>query len=470
MNTTFRFIARPAMLAVLVASACSVMAAERTHLDGHADKSNGLTPETPHSISGLSPDELKLKKVRVQPDGKVITLYQQFHQGVPVWGEAIVGHQDKPNASHKMTGAVIKGLAKDIPNAKAAALITEAAALAQAKNLAGVNHTENDQVKLYVKQDANGAAQQFYLVSFVSHGTKVSRPFYMIDASNGSVLKKWEGITHVDGTGPGGNSKTGQYEYQVGGKYGPLSVTQSGTTCSLDSPNVQTINMNGGTTATATHTFTCPRNTVKAINGAYAPMNDAHFFGNVVFNMYQSYLGIRPISQKLKMRVHYSNAYENAFWDGTQMNFGDGATKFYPLVSLDVAAHEVSHGFTEQNSGLIYDGMSGGMNEAFSDMAGEAAKYFALGTNDFKVGTDIFKATGALRYMYNPPLDGASINNASKMTSTLDPHYSSGVYNLAFYKLATTAGWNTKMAFQVMAHANDLYWTPESTFNSVLAV
>ena len=466
MNNTFRFVARPALLAVLVASACSAMAAERVQLDGHADKGNGLVAATPHSISGLSTDELKVAKVRTLANGRVITRYKQFHQGVEVWGEAIVGNQEKAGAAHKMSGAMLTGLAKDMPSLKAATVITEAAALAQAKNLAGVQVSENDQVKLYVKQGANGVAQQFYLVSFVSHKGKVSRPFYMIDASTGAVMDKWEGITHVDGTGPGGNTKTGQYEYQVGGKYGPLSVTQSGTTCALDSPNVYTVNMNGGSTATATHTFACPRNTVKAINGAYAPMNDAHAFGIATFNMYQSYLGIRPISQKLKMRVHYNNAYENAFWDGTQMTFGDGATTFYPLVSLDVAAHEVSHGFTEQNSGLVYSNQSGGMNEAFSDMSGEAAEYFSRGTNDFLVGAEIFKATGALRYMCNPSQDGRSINNASQMTSSLDPHYSSGVYNLAFCTLAKTTGWNTKMAFQVMAHANDVYWTANSTFSA----
>ena len=466
MNNTFRFVARPVMLAVLVASACSAIAAERVKLDDHAEKGNGLVAATPHSIAGLAADELKVTKVRTLANGKVITRYQQFHQGVPVWGEAIVGAQEKAGAAHKMSGAMIAGLAKDMPSLKAGTVLTPAAALAKAKSLAGVQVSENDQTKLYVKQGANGVAQQFYLVSFVSHSGKApSRPFYMIDASTGAVLDKWEGIAHVDGTGPGGNTKTGQYEYAVGGKYGPMNVTQSGSTCTLDSPNVFTVNMNHGTTATAAHSFTCPRNTVKAINGAFSPMNDAHFFGNVVFNMYQSYLGIRPISQKLKMRVHYNSNYENAFWDGTQMTFGDGATTFYPLVSLDVAAHEVSHGFTEQNSGLVYSNMSGGMNEAFSDMSGEAAEYFARGTNDFLVGSEIFKANGALRYMANPSQDGRSINNASQYTAGMDPHYSSGPYNLAFYKLATTAGWNTKMAFQVMAHANDVYWTANSTFN-----
>ena len=176
-------------------------------------------------------------------------------------------------------------------------------------------------------------------------------------------------------------------------------------------------------------------------------------------------LNYTKLVQKLVMKVHYGTNYENAFWDGSAMSYGDGASTFYPLVSLDVTSHEVSHGFTEQNSGLVYSGMSGGMNEAFSDMAGEAAKYYVRGTNDFKVGTDIFKASGALRYMYNPPLDGGSIDNASKYTSSMDVHYTSGVYNKAFYLLATTAGWDTKKAFQVMADANRLYWTANSTFN-----
>ena len=181
--------------------------------------------------------------------------------------------------------------------------------------------------------------------------------------------------------------------------------------------------------------------------------------------MYQAYLGRAPLTFQLVMKVHYQTNYENAFWNGSAMTFGDGATTFYPLVSLDVSSHEVSHGFTEQNSNLTYSGQSGGMNEAYSDMADEAAEYFSRGSNDWKVGAEIFKGTGALRYMDNPPLDGSSIDNAANFTSSMDVHYSSGVYNKAFYLLATKAGWNTQKAFQVFARANDLYWTASSTFN-----
>src|SRR6478752_3812136 len=108
------------------------------------------------------------------------------------------------------------------------------------------------------------------------------------------------------------------------------------------------------------------------------------------------------------------------------------------------------------------------MNEVFSDMGGEATEFYWKGSNDFLVGDEIFKgASGqALRYMSNPPQDGGSIDNAANYNSSLDVHYSSGVYNKAFYKLATTAGWGTPKAFKVMARANALYWTASSTFNS----
>lgn len=462
---------RPLLLSVLVAGACNAIAAERVDLEQNTivAKTMNLSANSQSSAAsflGLSADELKGLRSKAYANGKTVTRHQQYHMGVPVWGEAIVEGRGNGDGQPSMSGAMLRGLSNDLPSVKP--LYSSAQILDLAKTKAQVFSTENEQATLYVKQDGNGVAKLVYAVSFLAKNTaKPSRPHFMIDANTGAVLEQWEGITHtLSGTGPGGNTKTGQYEYGTTAGYGFMDVLVSGSTCKLSSTNVDTYNMNGATTGTGTlHSFTCPRNTIKTINGAYSPMNDAHYFGNQVFNMYQAYLGLRPISQKLTMKVHYGSAYENAFWDGSTMNFGDGASTFYPLTSLDVTGHEVSHGFTEQNSNLTYSGMSGGMNEAFSDMAGEAVEYYVRGTNDFKVGVDIFKAAGALRYMYNPPLDGGSIDNAANYTSSLDVHYSSGVYNKAFYLLATKTGWNTRKAFEVMADANHLYWTAGSTFN-----
>ena len=158
------------------------------------------------------------------------------------------------------------------------------------------------------------------------------------------------------------------------------------------------------------------------------------------------------------------------------MVFGDGKDLFYPLTSIGVVAHEVSHGFTQQHSNLVNEGQSGGMNEAFSDMASQAAEVYVYGPgkNTWKIGAEIFKkGNGALRYMDVPstdchgdmPGDFCSIDDATQYYSGLDVHYSSGVYNRFFYLLSTTAGWDVKSAFNVMVQAN-FYWTSTTNFNS----
>ena len=126
----------------------------------------------------------------------------------------------------------------------------------------------------------------------------------------------------------------------------------------------------------------------------------------------------------------------------------------------------MSHGFTEQNSGLVYSNMSGGMNEAFSDIAGEAAEFYMKGSVDWVVGADIFKSEGGLRYFDLPSKDGRSIDHASQYYDGLNVHYSSGVYNRAFYLLANKAGWDVRKGFEIFTLANQLYWTANSTFDA----
>ena len=405
-------------------------------------------------------------------DGTKHYRYQQTYRGLPIFGESIAVAERPDGTLKSVFGQRVGGLDADIP-----ATITKRSmdTLSIAKRAALGNRavamvTERESSKQMIYVDDNNKAHVAYVVTYFAdlpQGGAPTRPFVIIDAQSGAVLKKWDALAHaLVGTGPGGNAKTGQYEWGSGGKYGFLDVTQSGSTCTMNNTNVKTVNLNGSTgSSTTAFSYACPRNTVKTINGAYSPLNDAHFFGGVIQNMYQAYTGSKALTFQLVMRTHYSSSYENAFWDGSSMSFGDGATTFYPLVSVDVAGHEVSHGYTEQHSNLTYSGQSGGMNEAFSDMGGEATEFYWKGTNDFLVGPEIFKGSGALRYMANPPQDGRSIDNAANYTSGLDVHYSSGVYNKAFWKLATTAGWGTQKAFQVMARANALYWTASSTFN-----
>ncbi|MGV8931857.1 MAG: M4 family metallopeptidase [Luteimonas sp.] len=418
----------------------------------------------------LDPQSQLVLKTRNSDLGVRNTRYQQTFRGVPIFGEQVIVSEDAAGNVRALSGRMVGELASELP--AATARLRAAQALAIGKR-AGLGHSiaamriENEKSEQMIYLDDNTRAHLVYVVSYYAdsvNGGSPTRPIVIIDANSGDVLKQWENLQHaLIGTGPGGNQKTGQYEY--GTDFGYNDVSQSGSTCTMTSTNVKTVNLNQGTTGSTAFSYNCPRNTVKQINGAYSPLNDAQYFGNVVFNMYQAYVGAPPLTFQLQMRVHYSNNYENAMWNGTSMTFGDGATTFYPLVSLDVSAHEVSHGYTEQQSGLTYSGQSGGINEAYSDMAGEAAEYFMNGSNDFLVGAQIMKGSGALRYMANPPQDGRSIGHASDYTNGMDVHYSSGVYNKAFYLLANKAGWNTQKAFQVFARANRDYWTASTNYN-----
>jgi len=395
---------------------------------------------------------------------------QQMYQGVPVYGRSIAVVQDAQGNALRATGELMQQGQQQIsvrPRLNAARAIAALKAHAHTALVAGAT-MENARADLFVYPQEGAAPRLVYRVSYFVNGANPTRPTAIVDANTGAVIKSWNGLTDASANGPGGNQKTGQYIY--GTDYAALDVTQSGSTCTLQNANVKTYNLNHASSGGSVVSFTCPTSNTDAINGAYSPVNDAHHFGGVVHDMYQSYTGAPPLSIQLLMKVHYQSNYENAFWDGSAMYFGDGASTFYPLVSLDVTSHEISHGYTEQNSGLEYSGQSGGMNEAYSDIAGEAAEYFDRGSADFLVGADIVKASAgigdALRYMCNPPQDGGSIDNAADYNSGLDVHYSSGVYNKSFCLLAKTSGWDVRKAFQVYALANKVYWTATSTFNS----
>jgi pseudolysin/vibriolysin len=438
----------------------------------HAQNLGAVPASSLAAHLNLGPDmSLAARSSVAVAGGHKVVRQQQMFRGVPVYGRSIAVVQDAQGNALRASGALMQdadvGLSSVAPKLSAARALSALRSHAQTA-LVGGAAISNQKTDLFVYPQDNGPARLVYRVSYFVGGANPSRPTAIIDANTGAVIKSWNGLTDASATGPGGNTKTGKYLY--GTDYAALDVTQSGSTCTLVNTNVKTYNLNHGTSGGSVVSFTCPNSDTDAINGAYSPVNDAHHFGGVVHDMYTAYTGAPPLSMQLVMKVHYKSNYENAFWDGSAMYFGDGASTFYPLVSLDVTSHEISHGYTEQNSGLEYDGQSGGMNEAYSDIAGEAAEFYDRGAADFLVGADIVKTSAgigdALRYMCNPPQDGGSIDNAADYTSNLDVHYSSGVYNKSFCVLAKTSGWDVKKAFQVYALANKSYWTATSTFNS----
>ena len=135
--------------------------------------------------------------------------------------------------------------------------------------------------------------------------------------------------------------------------------------------------------------------------------------------------------------VRYGVAYLNAFWVDEQqlMVFGDGQTF---AASLDVIAHEMTHGVTNHSANLVYEGQSGALNEAMSDVFGEMAEANFYGTNDWLIGTHI-GGSGAIRSMSDPRLFGDPAKMSQFVHTTDDNggvHINSGIINRAFYLLA----------------------------------
>ena len=180
---------------------------------------------------------------------------------------------------------------------------------------------------------------------------------------------------------------------------------------------------------------------------------DAHYGVATTWDYYKNVHGRNGIANDGKgaiSRVHYGRNYANASWsDGCFcMTFGDGdnGATILPLVALDIAGHEMSHGVTSRSAGLIYSGESGGLNEATSDIFGTMVEYYAANANDpgdYVVGEELFPNNAAMnraiRWMFKPSLDGVSPDCYSSSLGSIDVHYSSGVANHFYYLLAEGA-------------------------------
>ena len=281
-----------------------------------------------------------------------------------------------------------------------------------------------------------------------------------VDAKTGQVLRSEERIQTVDGDG----------DSLYGGNV-PLRLTQSGSTFQLKDPtrgNTYTTDMNN-----ATDSFLCQIFGSGCKTGTLFTSPDTHFgtgsntnresaavdaqYGtNTTWDYYKTTFGRNGIfgtGAGSYNRVHYGQNYVNAFWDGTKMTYGDGnGTTFGPLVSLDVAGHEMTHGVTENTAGLTYAGESGGLNESTSDIFGSMVEFHAANAQDpgdYLIGEefDLAKHQG-FRRMDDPAKDGNSFSCWSAAAGSADVHYSSGIGNHFFYLLAEGSGPKTIGGFQ----------------------
>jgi Zn-dependent metalloprotease len=194
---------------------------------------------------------------------------------------------------------------------------------------------------------------------------------------------------------------------------------------------------------------------------------DAHWGAEMVYDYWKlkhSRLSYDGKDSKIKSYIHYGPAYDNAFWNGSVMTYGDGsgtsATGFKALTSLDVCGHEIGHGVCSSTSDLVYEKESGAMNEGFSDIWAACVENFAIKNVDptlaarykpFFIGEQISYTANPLRRMDNPKVVGDPdtyggtnwVNPDCTPTLANDQcgvHTNSNVLNKWFYLLTCGSG------------------------------
>lgn len=417
----------------------------------------------------LQGESLEVIRETKDAAGTITERLKETYKEIEVYDAVVtVRKAEDGELTGEATGMLIQEIEKDLPDTEA--ILTDEETLNIAINAEGddvdeisyVNYTR----EIYI--DDNNRARLVNILSYLIDGVK--RPFYIIDVKNGEILKHWQGLNNrkcrnQSYKATGGNSRTGKIPY--GEKPYCLQPKIVNGECFLENKYVRVIDMKNENhsdySLMETARFDCNNGYHDESNGAYSPAIDAFFYGSVVGGMFKEWFGSKPLREKIVIRVHYGSLYENAFWDGLGCTFGDGGDYLYPLTSLDIIGHEIAHGVTEQGSRLVYEGESGGVDEAFSDIIGEAAEAY-LKIPDFMTGRNIMKHEPYLREFEHPENDKKSISNVDDMEESMDPHYSSGVYRRVFY-VVVKEGMPIRYAAAVFLHANRMFWHSLSSFH-----
>ncbi|WP_225830417.1 M4 family metallopeptidase [Streptomyces sp. NK08204] len=405
------------------------------------------TADTARTLGLGAKEKLVVKDVVKDNDGTLHTHYERTYDGLPVLGGDLVVHT--PSASlAKGTVSTTFNNKHRIKVTSTTATFTKAAAQAKAlkaaKALDATKPTADSARKvIWAGQGTPKLAWETVIGGFQDDGTP-SKLHVITDATTGKELYRYQAIE----TGVGNTHYSGQVS---------LTTTQSGSSYTLtDSTRGghKTYNLNHATSGTGTlfsqtsDTWGDGTNSTATTAGAdatYGAQETWDFFKNTFGRS-----GIKNDGVAAYSRVHYGNAYANAYWDDSCfcMTYGDGTGDNDPLTSLDIAGHEMTHGVTSNTAGLTYSGESGGLNEATSDIFGTGVEFYANNSSDpgdYLIGekVDINGNGTPLRYMDKPSKDGNSADSWSSSVGNLDVHYSSGPANHMFYLLSEGSGTKT---------------------------
>ncbi|MEU0169320.1 M4 family metallopeptidase [Streptomyces iakyrus] len=448
-----------ALLAAVLSPAAG--AADRPTRAGAIEDAEAVLADRAGAL-GLTPaQETEVRDVVVDEDGTRHVRYDRTYHRLPVLGGDFVLHLN-PDGTYRGTS---RATTSALSLASVTPKVTAPKAADLAANLLRAAHLGETLKKLTAKPrlvvDAlHGAPKLAWQTDAAAHderGNPVGRTV-LTDATTGARIDAWDTMESASGDGESLYGGTVPLETTASGSSYRLKDATRGGTYTGDAENktdqcLLTICL---TRAPAT-LFTDADNhwgTGTAADRSTVAV-DAQYGTDVTWDYYKKVHGRAGIAGDGKgsfNRVHYGKDYNNAFWDDNCfcMTYGDGDGKLMgPLVSLDVAGHEMSHGVTSKTAALTYSGESGGLNEATSDIFGTLVEFHAANAEDrgdWLIGEKVVRSglgREALRFMDKPSKDGKSADCWNPKLGDLDVHYSSGVGNHFAYLLAEGSGSKT---------------------------
>ncbi|MFE7815812.1 M4 family metallopeptidase [Streptomyces sp. NPDC057433] len=408
-------------------------------------EANATRADTAEDLGLGAQEKLVVRDVLKDRDGTVHVRYERTYDGLPVLGGDLVVRGERPGAAE----SVVKATRAAVEPATTTATVSTAEAKQQALSAAKAEDAKSpdvDRAPRKVVWAASGTPTVAYetVVGGLQHDGTPQELHVVTDATTGEKLYAWQAVRNATG-------------HTVYSGTVDLTSTRSGSTYHLTDGargGHRTYNLNRGTSGTGT-LFSGSDD----VWGNGSPSNlesaaaDAHYGAALTWDYYKNVhgrSGIRGDGVGAYSRVHYGNNYVNAFWSDSCfcMTYGDGSGNANPLTSIDVAAHEMTHGLTSNTAGLVYSGESGGLNEATSDIFGATVEFYAANPSDvgdYLIGEEIdINGDGTpLRYMDRPSRDGASKDAWYSGIGSIDVHYSSGPANHFFYLLSEGSGAKT---------------------------
>ena len=399
-------------------------------------RASGLLRSHPGLARASSEDRFVARGAIVDADGTEHVRFDRTHRGLPVIGGDVVLHSRNGQIkSISMSQRDVLGL-----SVRPTLASEDAVVMAGADFGADFTGTPERVLVVYARAGAPRLAWQVRLSNERADMT------YIVDAHTAGIIDRWSNLETATAAGSAKTLYSGDVTLTTNSVVGgyELRDPSRGLMRTIDGSNSRT---SGQVYKDSDNHWGNYTTADKATAAA-----DAQYGAAVTWDYYKNVHGRNGIANNGKgsySRVHYGFRYANAYWSDACfcMTYGDGdGVNIGPLVSLDIAGHEMSHGVNANTANLIYSGESGGLNEANSDILGTMVEFHANNaqdTPDYLIGEKIVlgNVSGsadqrALRYMFDPIRDGRSPSCYASSLGTLDVHFSSGVANRFFYLLA----------------------------------